>query len=110
MTAPDAEPGYRALMPPDLDFVNGVAARVALHVGRYRPGRTASKLRCPILFCVCDQDSVAPAGPTLRYADAAPTAEVKRYPIGHFAIYVGKDFELAATDQAEFLVRALGDA
>src|SRR4029079_16291238 len=68
MTSPDSEPGYRALIPPDAPFENGVSARFLNRVGRYRPGRSARKVNAPILFCVCDKDAVAPAGTALRYA------------------------------------------
>ncbi|MGA8332316.1 MAG: hypothetical protein WB777_23980, partial [Mycobacterium sp.] len=66
-----------------------------------------AKVRCPILFCVCDNDSVAPSGPTRRYAATAPRGEVKLYPEGHFAIYVGDPFERVIADQLEFLGRVL---
>lgn len=107
MATPDAEPGYRALIPPDFDFVNGVAARFLLRVGLYRPGRAAARVKCPILFCICDRDTLAPAAAALRHAQRAPHAEVKRYPIGHFDIYSGPPFELAVTDQIDFLNRHL---
>jgi dienelactone hydrolase len=107
MTAPDAEPGYRALMPPGYDFQEEVAARIVTRIGLYRPGRSAAKVKAPILFCICDRDSVAPADAALRYAAQAPRAEVKRYPVGHFDIYVGEPFELAVADQTDFLKRHL---
>jgi len=107
MATPDAEPGYRALIPPTFDFTNGIAARFLLRVGRYRPGRAAARVSCPILFCICERDSLAPAAPALRYAQKAPRAEIKRYPIGHFDIYTGQAFELAVADQIDFLDRHL---
>jgi uncharacterized protein len=107
MPAPDAEPGYRALIPPDVSFVDEVAARIGLHLGLYRPGRTAAKVRCPILFCVCEHDSVAPAGPSLRAAQRAPRGELRSYPIGHFDIYRGEPFERAVAEQLDFLRRHL---
>jgi uncharacterized protein len=107
MAAPDAEPGYRALIPPGFDFVNGIAARFLLRVGLYRPGRAAARVTCPILFCICDRDSLAPASAALRHAQRAPRAEIKRYPIGHFDIYLGQPFELAVSDQTDFLKRHL---
>jgi uncharacterized protein len=110
MTSPDSEPGYRALIPEGAEFHNGVAARFLLHVGTHRPGRTAKKISAPILFCLCSNDAVAPADTAARYAATAPRAEVKRYPIGHFDIYVGEPFERAVADQTEFLVRHLGVA
>src|SRR3954447_9832039 len=107
MTSPDAEAGYRALIPPDVPFENGVAARFINRVARYRPGRSARKVNAPILFCICDADAVAPAQTALRYAATAPRGEVKRYPVGHFDIYRGEPFEHAVRDQTEFLVRHL---
>ena len=107
MTSPDSELGYRALIPPGVDFENGVSARFINHVALYRPGRSARKLTAPILFCVCDEDAVAPADTALRYAATAPRGEIKRYPVGHFDIYRGESFEQAARDQTEFLVRHL---
>ena len=107
MTSPDSEPGYRALIPPGVQFENGVSARFMNHVGLYRPGRSTRKLSAPILFCICDKDAVAPAETALRYAATAPRGEVKRYPVGHFDIYRGEPFDQAARDQTEFLVRRL---
>ena len=43
MNAPDALPGYEALLPPDTTFRNEVAARVAPTIMAYRPGRAAKK-------------------------------------------------------------------
>jgi uncharacterized protein len=108
MTAADAEPGYRALIPPSLEFDDQVLARFALHVGFYRPAREMRRARCPVLVCACEQDSVAPAGPTIRAAERARTAELIRYPIGHFDIYVGDGFERSSSDQLAFLRRHLG--
>jgi pimeloyl-ACP methyl ester carboxylesterase len=110
MTSPDSEAGYRALIPSGLDFEDRVSARFLNRVGLYRPGRSAAKVTCPILFCVCDQDAVAPAEAALRYAATAPRGEVRRYPVGHFDIYLGEPFEHAVRDQSDFLVRHLGAA
>jgi dienelactone hydrolase len=108
MTTPDAEPGFAALTPPETLWENRVAARILLHVIRYRPGRAAARLSHPALFCVCEPDSVAPAQTTLKYAVTAPRGEIKRYPVGHFEIYVGDAWEQVVTDQTEFLARCLG--
>jgi uncharacterized protein len=88
MTATDVYAGYLGLVPEGVELRNEVAARIVLKVITYRPGRLAAKITCPILFCVCEADSVAPAVPTLRYAAKAPRGEVRLYPEGHFAIYV----------------------
>lgn len=109
MTAPDAMPGYLSLLPEDgaTTFHNEVAARFALQIIRYFPGRKAAEIKCPVLFCVCENDSVAPAGPTMRYARRAPQGEIKTYPEGHFEIYVGDAFEKVMADQLAFLKKQI---
>ena len=91
----------------DVQWVNRVAARVALRMGMYRPGLKASELPCPALFCITDKDSVAPAGRTAKLAARGPRNEIKHYPIRHFEIYVGEHWERAVADQTEFLARTL---
>ena len=110
MDTPDAYAGYLRLVPDGVDLRNEVAARIALQVFTYRPGRLTPKISCPILFCVCEADSVAPAAATLRHAARAPRGEVKLYPEGHFAIYVDDAFERAVADQLGFLDKHLNGA
>jgi fermentation-respiration switch protein FrsA (DUF1100 family) len=107
MTSPDAEPGYLAIVPPGASWRNEVAARIALRVGLYRPGRLIGSVRAPLMVCVCEDDAVTPVQPVLRVARANPRAEVRHYPGGHFDIYVGEAFEMAVADQARFLSRSL---
>ena len=105
MTAPDAVPGFLRLVPDGMVFRNEAAARVGLRITLDSPGRSARKVPCPILFCICDTDSVAPAKATERHARKAPRGEIKHYPFGHFDIYVGGGFERAVRDQIDFLER-----
>ena len=107
MNAPDALPGYRALVPEGTSFVNAAAARFIPTAAAYRPGRAAKKVTIPILFCVSNTDSVTPPEETLRYARTAPRGETKTYEAGHFAFYLGEPFEQLVTDQTEFLTRHL---
>lgn len=107
MNTPDAYAGYLRLVPDGLDFRNEVAARIALQVFGYRPGRRTPQIACPILFCVCEADSVAPAAATLRHAAKAPRGEVRLYPEGHFAIYVDDAFDRVVADQLAFLDKHL---
>lgn len=107
MTAKDAEPGYLKLLPSGAAdrIPNHVAARFGLQIIRYFPGRRAAQIACPVLFCVCDTDSVAPAGRTLHHALRAPRGEIRHYSEGHFDIYVGNAFERVVRDQLNFLLR-----
>jgi dienelactone hydrolase len=107
MTAPDALPGMLALLPAGFQWVNRAAARSVLSLIRYRPGRSAKRVAAPILFCISTTDSVAPPGPTERYARQAPRGDVRLYEAGHFDFYLGKAFEQLVADQTEFLVSHL---
>lgn len=107
MASPDAVSGYLGLVPHDMTIRNEAAARIGAHVMASFPGRSAKRVACPILFCVCDTDTVAPAKATVRHARKASRAEIVRYPFGHFNIYVGQGFERAVADQIDFLSRHL---
>jgi fermentation-respiration switch protein FrsA (DUF1100 family) len=107
MNAPDALPGYEALMPTGTTFVNEAAARVVPTITAYRPGRAAKAVSVPILFCISNTDTVTPPTETLAYARTAPRGEIKRYDAGHFDFYTGEAFEALVRDQVEFLTRQL---
>lgn len=107
MNTPDALAGMELLTPADSSWRNEVAARIALHVGSYRPARRTSRITCPTLYCIAEEDQLTPPRFALGAAARTPRAEVRRYPIGHFEIYVGEPFERAVADQVEFLTRHL---
>ncbi len=107
MTAPEAEPGFRAIVGEDSRWRNEVAARVMLRIGLWRPVKDAIRVACPLLVCVCDADETTPPEPAVQMAQNAPRGEIVRYPIGHFDIYVGDAFERAIEDQVAFLQRVL---
>jgi uncharacterized protein len=108
MNSPDAEPGFRALNPPGLQWPNEAAARIALRVGAYRPIRKVTRIACPILFVLAEDDVVTPPDLAAKAAARAPRAEVRRYPGGHFDPYVGELFERVVSDETAFLVSHLG--
>jgi fermentation-respiration switch protein FrsA (DUF1100 family) len=106
MSSTDANDGYRALTPAGFRF--GVAARIALHVGLYRPVAYASAACCPVLVQICTRDSVAPAAAAEQAVRRlGARGEVRRYDIGHFEPYFGAPFERSVRDQTEFLARHL---
>lgn len=103
MATADAVRGVQQLIPAGIDVPKDVAARFALQIVRHFPGRQAKNVECPILFAICEPDTVAPAGPTQRYAAQAPRGEVKLYNAGHFDIYIGQAFDINIADQLAFL-------
>jgi pimeloyl-ACP methyl ester carboxylesterase len=107
MSAPDAAPGMFALTTNSQPLTNAAAARVALRIPLYRPGCATRRITAPVLFCVAEDDSVAPAAATIRHARRAPISTILRYPVKHFDFYAGPTFEQVVADQAAFLQRHL---
>ena len=108
LTTPDAQDGQAALNPGNRypDWQQAVAARSALRMGWYRPGRSAARVRCPLLVVVCDADPSALAGPAVRAAGRAPSAELVRLPGGHYAPFLDQH-EPAVAAELDFLRRHL---
>lgn len=103
MTAPDVVAGVERLIPPGFEGRNDIAARFAFSIIGTRPGKHAKDVACPIFFAICEHDSVAPPGPSQRYAAQAPNAEIRLYDAGHFDLYVDDTFETNIADQLAFL-------
>lgn len=106
LTTPDAQDGQRALDPDGryVDWVPAVAARSVMRICWYRPGRSASKVSCPLLVVVADEDQSVLAAPAIRAAEKAPHAEVFRVSGGHYAPFLdGHDLVVAA--ELDFLTR-----
>ena len=103
----EALPGFAKITPSDSPWRNEICARFGLTVGLYRPGRKAAQIRCPILYCIAEQDPVTPARFAHEAAARASQAEVKQYPCRHFDVYTEPFWEQCVTDQVDFLHRHL---
>jgi uncharacterized protein len=110
LTTPDAIGGGRVLDPDNRypEWRQAVAARSALRIGMYRPGRSARQVRCPLLVVVCDQDQSALAAPAAHAAERAPAGELVRIPGGHYAPFLD-GHEQTVNAELAFLRRHLGD-
>lgn len=108
MTTADAWDGYLKLVTPG--FRNEVTARTTLKVPLFRPIQDAPKVKCPALFVVCTKDSVAPAAIAEKAARLIAKAEVVRFPVGHFDVYFGQDFERSVAAMEDFLRRHITNA
>jgi pimeloyl-ACP methyl ester carboxylesterase len=100
----DAYDGYRKLA--SKNFINEVCARVILRSHGFRPDKHIRDVRCPVLIQICDYDSLAPISARTE-KELRKYAEVKHYPIGHFDIYTGENFEKSVSDQIEFFKKHL---
>ncbi|KAA0098686.1 alpha/beta fold hydrolase [Mycolicibacterium sp. P1-18] len=107
MTSPDALPGMRRLVaesgPEAATVPQFVAARVALRIGLYSPGRHARGVTCPVLMQVAEHDAVTPPRVALKAARAMARPTVQTYDCGHFDPYVEPFFATVVADQLAFL-------
>jgi uncharacterized protein len=110
LTTPDGLDGDRALNPGDRypEWQQEIAARSLPRIVTYRPGRHASRVRCPLLVLVADQDQSVLAAPAVAAAGHAPHAEVVRMPGGHYAPFLD-GHERAVEAELDFLRRHLLD-
>jgi pimeloyl-ACP methyl ester carboxylesterase len=93
-----AEPGFR----------NEYCARAGLAAAQNRAIKRVGDVRCPILFQLADRDLIAPPKPIEKAAWNAPgRAELRRYPMDHFDVYLDGRERIVA-DQLHFLRRHLG--
>ena len=93
---------YEELLPE-----NDVAARIAVRVPFYSPGRSAKKISAPALIQLAKGDVVTPYEVALKAAQRIPKGEVLSYDCGHFDPYVDPLFETVVSDQIDFLRRHL---
>jgi pimeloyl-ACP methyl ester carboxylesterase len=93
---------YEELLPE-----NNVAARIALRVPSYSPGRAAAKITAPALVQLAKHDEITPYAVALKAAKRIPKGEVLSYDCGHFDPYVEPLFDTVVGDQIEFLRRCL---
>ena len=107
MSTPDALPGMSGHHAAGLGVAQRGGGAGRPRIGLYRPGLHAASIACPLLVCICDDDSLVSVKAADKVAHAAPQGEVVHYPIGHFEIYSGEWFERAVSRQAEFLARHL---
>lgn len=107
LTTPDSADSDRAFSPDTYpDWQRKVAARSALRLGLYSPGRYGSQIRCPLQVVVCDQDQTALAEPAARVARRARRAELVRLPGTHYAPFLDQH-ESAVQAQLAFLQQHL---
>lgn len=108
ISTPDALNGEGALNPGGRypEWQKEIAARSAIRLGFYRPGRHASRVRCPLLVLVQEHDGVTPPGPAARAGRRAPRGEVVELPGGHYGAFLDQH-EQAVDAMLDFLGRHL---
>jgi hypothetical protein len=108
-----------ALMPIDrawevIQTMNGTTWRNEVAPGAvldmalwYRPGRSARRIRCPLLLTLAEHDKEVPVAMARKVAQRAPFGEMRRYPCTHFDFYLPEVREAVVRDQVSFLTTHL---
>jgi uncharacterized protein len=110
MTSSDAWPLAQRLLANDLarfDRENVVAARIALQLPFYSPGRRANRITAPTLIQIALKDTVTPVEIAKKAAARIPQAKVLTYDCSHFEPYLDPYFEEVVGAQIDFLQRAV---
>jgi len=101
LTAPGAFEGYSKLV--SSGFKNEVCARALLESQELNPIDYAKDVKVPVLFQISGKDNLVSQ---ISYKKTAKIlgkyADVRVYPVGHFDIYIGENFEKAVFDQITF--------
>jgi len=106
LTTPDAYDLFRRSAPEN--YINQVCARIIIRGDKYRPVKQAQNVRCPVLLQICENDSIIPGSAAKETEKLlGKYAKAIYYPIGHFDIYIGDNFEKAVRDQLEFFKKHL---
>ena len=111
MTSPGAYEQVERMgdMREELLAENDVAARIALRVPLYSPGRHAAAIKVPVLVQLAAKDDVTPIDKAQAVARRIPKGEVHTYDCGHFEPYLDPYFETIVAAQVDFLDRHVGD-
>ncbi len=108
LTSPDAAAMARRLAGDRYEELlpeNNVAARIALRVPFYTPGRTTNQITAPTLIQLAKHDIVTPYKIAMKAAKRIPNGEIRTYDCGHFDPYLEPHFDAVIADQIDFLNR-----
>jgi fermentation-respiration switch protein FrsA (DUF1100 family) len=108
LTTPDATDADRALNPGNAypQWQQTIAARCVVPIGLYRPGRTASRISCPLLAVISTGDQSVLAAPALKAARRAPRGEILQVDGTHYAAFLDQH-ETVVAAELDFLRRHL---
>ena len=109
LTTPDALDADRAFSSADhsTDWPKHIAARSALRIGCYRPGRQARRIQCPLLVIAHDDDCSALPKPGVRAAQHAANGSAVQLPGGHYGGYLDSH-DRAVAIQLSFVAHHIG--
>ncbi len=107
LNTPDSWDGYMSIIPEGHDIKNYCAARIGMTLPLYRPARHAGNIACPVMIVAAEYDSLIRLESVRKTADRIAEVRYHQFPVGHFDIYTGENFEKAAALEGDFLAENL---
>jgi pimeloyl-ACP methyl ester carboxylesterase len=108
VTVAGAEAGWLSTLPPGGHFDNRVLAADCLGVVATSSVRHVSRVKGPLLVCVCDRETLMNPRYAERVAHRAPRGAARHYDSDHFEIYHSPLLNRVLADQSAFLREHLG--
>jgi pimeloyl-ACP methyl ester carboxylesterase len=100
LTTPDATDADRALNPGNAypGWQQTIAARSVIPIALYRPGRTASRISCPLLAVISTGDQSVLAAPALKVTRRAPAGQILQIDGAHYAAFLDQHETVVAAE------------
>lgn len=95
--------GWYSVVPPGGGFDNRIAAGSGLAMLHYDAAARAERVRCPLLVCVSDRETLIDPRVAAGVARRAPRGRAIHYAADHFSVYHPPLAERLVADQVAFL-------
>lgn len=101
---PEFLPGFQ-LATAGRAWVNEVSTSWLVTIAGFRPVRTVTRIKAPVLYQISENDSTPGAAASAKAVARTATAQVVRYPSHHFAVFTPDLLSTFADDTVDFLRR-----
>lgn len=104
---PGAYEGWYSVVPKGYAFDPRVQAAAGLTLLFYDASSSARRVRCPLLVCVSDRETLMDPAIAVKVANDAPRGVAKHYDTDHFQVYHPPHVDRIVADQIAFLTEHL---
>lgn len=104
---PGAYEGWYSVVPKGYAFDPRVQAAAGLTLLFYDASARARRVRCPLLVCVSDRETLMDPAIAVKVANDAPRGIAKHYDTDHFQVYHPPFVDRIVADQIAFLTEHL---
>lgn len=109
LASPDSYHGYLSLVPPYINRVEQIPARIMFSLARYRPIQVVRRINVPVFMLGAIYDQLVPIETTrLCATNLSPYAQYHEFPIGHFDAFKSEWFDKNIRLQISFLHQHVG--